>query len=735
MKLHRTLVGLVGVVLMIVGAFSTSNAEEINADASELEKTENVLELVIVTAQKVSQSIQEVSAAVSVTSGDTLTSIGATELADIQVLVPSIRLQKESASTEIYIRGVGSTLDLPMIESPNAFNINGIYIPREVSSASMFDVNRVEVLPGPQGTLYGRGALGGTINLITNRPGDEFASSVMLEAGNYSLIRGTATLNMPVNDKLAVRVALSGNYRDGYLESGANSAKDIAGMFSLDWQPSDDVSVFLWTHIEDKGGYADNLLSKGSFSDPKSQAFPHPGDPWNDLLDGDLEVYATLGPINRKPRDWQTKIFGGEINWDINDNLRLTYIPSYLDFEWDQGYWITHKPGDFGEEIKQTTHELRLSHDAGDKFKWLVGLYAYRFESKGKFFIKFGPNEMGAGPTPFWLNANDIQNHVLKGASIFGQATYSFTDRWRLVFGGRLSVDDRKANGFVPGLVEGTTTPSKEHINPFTGMPNWSWASNEKWDNFDWKLSIESDVGRNSLFYTTVQTGFQPGTFDSVPGLITKPSELLAFSTGIKNTFLDGRLIVNDELFYYDYTNLLTQAWDAATASNRLTNTDATIYGNQFDLSYLPRNNTQLRLSLAYLHARYADFVTVVGDFTNLQMQNAPDWTASLGLVQDWELQSGGYLRFQINSRFESSYWGDFSHSPGLYQDSYTRTNVLLAYHAVNEAWSLGVWVDNIENQAVQSAAAPGSPYFDPAPGAVFLEPPRTYGVRFTANF
>ena len=128
---------------------------------------------IIVTVQKRSQVIQDIPAAVTVIDGETLLARGVTTLADLQNLVPSIRLQKESASTEIYIRGVGSTLDVPMIEPPNAYNINGVYVPREVTSASFVDVERVEVLPGPQGTLYGRGAIGGVVNTVTRRPTDQ----------------------------------------------------------------------------------------------------------------------------------------------------------------------------------------------------------------------------------------------------------------------------------------------------------------------------------------------------------------------------------------------------------------------------------------------------------------------------------------------------------------------------------------------------------------------------------
>ncbi|MCC7411085.1 MAG: TonB-dependent receptor [Gammaproteobacteria bacterium] len=734
MKAYATIPSMAGALLLTV-SLTPAAAQAASDSGSGQQGSQTVLELIVVTAQKKDQSIQEVPAAVTAVTGDTMREVGITRLADVQNLVPSIRLQTESASTEVYIRGVGSTLDLPMIESPNAYNINGIFIPRELTSASMFDVERVEVLPGPQGTLYGRGALGGSINMITTRPGDTLESKLLLEGGNYDMVRATVTQNLPVSEQFKMRVSLNAHYHEGYLESGANSAEDYAGLVSFDWTPREDLSVYVWTHIEHKGGYADNLVSKGSATDPKSQAFPHPGDPWNDRLDGPLAVFATQGPVDKQDREWDARIVGGEINWDINDSLTLTYIPSYMHFEWDQGYWITHKLGDFGEDLNQTTHELRLSHDDGGRLKWLAGFYGYRFQSQGKFFIKFGPGEFGFPGPAFWLNANDIQDHVLKGIAFFGQATYSLRDDLRIVAGGRVSIDKREAHGFMQGLVAGADHPSSQHIGLFSGVPNPIWEGDEQWDNVDWKFGVEYDAAESTMLYATVQTGYQPGTFDSIPGVVANKSKLLAFSGGFKSSLLDGRLIVNDEVFYYDYSDLLTSAWNAAAGANVLTNTDSTIYGNQLDLSYLPWENTQLRFSLGYLHGRYDDFVTGTGDFTDNQMQNAPDWTVNLGLTQDWDLPSGGFVRARVDSRFESSYWGDFSHSSGLYQDAYTKTDASLTYHAPNESWSFGLWARNLEDTDVQSAAAPGSPFFDPAPGALFLEPPRTFGVRLAIRY
>jgi iron complex outermembrane receptor protein len=348
---------------------------------------------IVVTSQKRSQTLQEIPAAVTVIGDESLEIRGVTTLADVQSLVPSVRLQKESASTEIYIRGVGSTLDVPMIEPPNAYNINGVYVPREVTSASLVDVERMEVLPGPQGTLYGRGAIGGVVNTITRRPGDEFETRIMVEGGNYSLVRATLTQNIPLGDNAALRGSLSYHDHDGYLASGADSADDFAGFLAFEASPGDEFRIHLWAHLESRDGYAANLVSKGSVGKPRSQAFPNK-DPWDDRLEGDLESFATLGPITAQYRDWDTTLIGAEVDWSLSEALTLTYVPSHLDFDWRQEYWLTHKDGDFNESIDQQTHELRLAYADGGPVSWLAGLYAYEIETAGQLFIQFGPDEL-----------------------------------------------------------------------------------------------------------------------------------------------------------------------------------------------------------------------------------------------------------------------------------------------------------------------------------------------------
>jgi iron complex outermembrane receptor protein len=694
------------------------------------------LDEVVVTAQKRTQLLQEIPAAITAIERETFTVRGITTLADVQNLVPSVRLQKESASTEIYIRGVGSTLDLPMIEPPNAYNINGVYVPREVTSASLVEVERMEFLPGPQGTLYGRGAIGGVVNTITVRPTDRLETRAVVEAGNHAHLRATVSQNIPLGDSAAMRASLSYYERDGYLKSGADSADDFAGFLAVEASPTDSVNLHVWGHFESRDGFAANLLSKGDINNPKSQAFPN-GDPWDDRLEGDLAIYATLGPITAQDRDWETALVGAELNWDINERLALTYIPSYLDFDWRQGYWLTHKDGDFNQTIDQTTHELRLAYDGGGPLTWLGGIYAYEIETTGQLFIQFGPDELFPGsPAGLWLDASDVRDHRLRGTAVFGELRYALADDWRIVAGGRFSDDQRRANGFQPDIVVAPAV-DEDPVALFTGLAPPAWSNSESWTNIDWKLGVEFDAAEETLLYATAQTGFQPGTFDVFPDTVTEASELLSFTVGARSRLAGGRLVFNNEVFYYIYDNLLTQAFNAATGTNFLTSADTRIYGLQSDIAYAPASleNTQFSFSLGYLHARYDDFLEDSLDvFNGNQMQNAPDWTATLGVVHDWLLSSGAYIRADLSSRYESGFWGNFSHSPGMYQASYTKTDLALTWHSRKGTWSAGLWVKNLENSDVQSAAATGNPLTDPGPGAPFLEAPRTYGLRVTLS-
>jgi iron complex outermembrane receptor protein len=384
-----------------------------------------------------------------------------------------------------------------------------------------------------------------------------------------------------------------------------------------------------------------------------------------------------------------------------------------VDFDWHQGYWIGSKPSDFGESIRQTTHELRLAGGSEASAKWLAGLYYYRLETDGQLFIQVAP---GA-----WYDASDVREHVLEGSSAFGQVTLAATPGLRLVAGGRASFDHRTANGFEPGITYSTDPAA---------VANTRYANDARWNHVDWKLSAEHDIGTHGIAYATVQTAFQPGTFDQFPNSTTQPSNLLAIAVGWKQTLLEGRLRLADELFEYRYRDLLVQAFDAGTGALRLTNAQRVrIRGDQFDATWRATARIDTQLAVGYLHARNERFEIPLGNFDGLQLQNAPDWTVNLGLAHRLPFESGAELATSLRLRYEDAFWGDFLHSAGLRQAAAIRSSLSLSWRAAGGRYSLALWGRNLENKAVQAAAATAN---DPGPGNTFLEAPRTFGLTLT---
>ncbi|HSN72869.1 MAG TPA: TonB-dependent receptor [Steroidobacteraceae bacterium] len=665
-----------------------------------------VLEEVVVTARKRTEVLQRTPAAITAMTGESLVAFGIADIRAAQNFVPSVRFQPENASTEIYIRGVGSTLDLPNIDPPTSFNFNGIYIPREATSVGLFDIAQLEVLPGPQGTLYGRSSLGGTVNVTFNRPDLEaLATDVLFETGSDSLYRGTIVQNLPVTEEFAVRGAVDYIHHDGYLATGADSKDDWSARLSALYEPSDDLTVHVWTHGAKKHGRSPNLVRRGfngGTFDGDPTAFES-SDPWNDVIT-DTEPDAGR-------QDYENLVIGGQLDWTFGDDTTLTYIPGYVYLDWVGNYWLENLPSLLSAHYNQLTNELRLAGTAAERWEWLVGAYAYRMTNDGQFIVN-------------GFTLADINRNRLEGVAAFGEVTYQATDRLRLTVGGRYSDDEREGSG------------ATAFGEPYT--------AEQSFDRFDWKLGATYDVADAAMLYATVQTAYQPGTYNLFPSStdenLVKSAKLTAYSIGIKSRVLDDHLQINNEVFYYDYRDLFVQSFNLNTALLTTFNAEEVeIYGNQLDVLWQITENDRLNLAVGYLHARNKEFIVPPGinigtdrrDFGGYALQYAPDWTVSAGYQRDFHLPRG-YLRARVDSRYESAFWGTFSHARGTQQKSYIKSDASLTYHAASGAWSLGVWVRNIENEAVLAATTTGQfgPYAD-----VFLEPPRTYGVRLELQF
>lgn len=675
---------------------------------------------IVVTAQKQSQTLQKTPVAVTALDGAALISAGATDIRAVQAFVPSARFQQEGASTEIYIRGVGSTLDYPQIDPPTSFNFNGIYTPREATSVSLYDIDQLEVLPGPQGTLYGRSTLGGAVNVNFKRPTHDLSTESLVEAGNYSLVHATMVQNVPLSDVLAVRGAFDYTYRKGYMKSGADSADNFGARLSLLYTPTDSFTAYIWGAITDLNGSPPNLVPKGVSPDTlalEPNRFLNKN-AWNDQFPASYVPSLPAGQPQAEHWRYSNQMVGAQFDLRLGDNVTLTYIPSYLHLLSSPDYWLGAFPGNLTVRYDQTTHELRLAGE-NDRIKWIAGLYAYRLVSDGIF--SFGARSLEEGGVPVSI----VDRNQIKGAAAFGQITYSLTDSLRLTAGGRYSHDERVGRGrYFDGI----------------GLAPYDYA--HKFNHFDFKGGFEVDVAPRILAYGTVQTGYQPGTFNAFATTplttnVVKQAKLTAYTLGFKSRFFDNRLQINNEFFYYDYRGLFVSAYDTVLNTNRTFNADKVeIYGDQLDVIFKPSNDDQLNFSVGYLHARYKDF-TLPADsafpnqsFAGYQIQYSPSWTINGGYFHDFQT-AAGYVRAQVNTRYEGAFFADFNHTPGGRQKAYTKTDASLTYYSGSGNWSFGAWIKNIENEAVIAATAGGSNIpFNPQGATSFLEAPRTFGLR-----
>lgn len=676
---------------------------------------------IIVTAEKRSESLQKTPVAVTAISGEQIVAAGLTDLREAQRIVPGARFQNEGNTTQVFIRGVGSGLDYGNIEPTVGFTMNGLYVPREGTSAGFFDIASIEVLPGPQATLYGRSSLGGTVNVAFKRPEHDNSGSLLLEGGNYDMLHVTLAQNFAVSDELALRGAINYFRHDGYETTGADSADDVAWRLSALYDPSPDFSAYVWAMGATKHGAPHNPVNHGL--DPVTGQYDPDAfltkNPWNDDRSQpplDQYVIPGVGAPRAGTQDYDYIATGAQFDVALGDDATLTYIPGYisLDSAFNE-YWLGVVPAAISQYYRMQSHELRVS-GSSDKFEWLAGLYLYDQKNHGAYTV------LGT-----FLNV-DIRHNRLKGLGVFGQLTYHVTDSVRLTAGGRYSDDKRRADGFSPQVLAAPEA-DPDPASAFTFRGNYS--------NVDWKAALEWDVAPRVMLYAAAQTAYAPGTYNSTQSTPTfdnavRPAHLTAFTGGFKSRTADGRLQLNTEFYFSNYRNFIIQAYDINKLFNPLFNAQRIhVYGFQMDALWSPTDRDRINLNIGYTHARNKRFVTPDGDdFTGLAPQYAPDWTIAGGYSHIFPMP-GGDLVASVSGRFESKWWADYVHNLGTLQTASAKGDASLTYES-DKGWKLGAWVKNFTDKAV--IAATGAAGL-PGPATAFLEAPRTYGLRFSIDY
>lgn len=748
---------------------------------------------IIVTALRRSESVLKVPATIAVIGGGDLKTVGVNTVSDLQNLIPGVNIGSGNFGANIAIRGVTSTDQTSKGELGIAFNIDGAFIGRgQEEQVAFFDLERVEVLKGPQGTLYGRSSTGGAINVITKKPTlDRVGGYAKLELSSYDTKRFEAAINLPLSSTLALRVAGNINDTDGYLHPTAttvigspaanngagpssavlgagslparNDQVDQTGRASLLFKPSDRLTATVVATVGHIGGTGsgtatqDDLLAGGY---RQFQVVPN-------LVPTHLDehFYNFNEQVNLKFGGAQLDLLGNEQHFTARDQSTGTYNP------FDTGnptagpqFMLDNYRGTF--ETNQA--EARVSNIDTGFLDYVVGANYYHEKINESDHNWNAPltSSGGLSPTSQWTNAIDPVNTTQHEAyGFFGQVTLHLFARLGVVGGIRYTHDQSTRLGtFSVGPVAGCTYP-----NDCIGGPNNGAESDSK---ITWRGGLNFQMTPNDLFYASVSTGFKAGgfnDFDPRTGTTAPygPEQLTAYEIGYKGRPL-SRLTLSLSGYYYDYSKDQINGLTLFPTPNGVVGVLFTqlapveIYGAEGELRYQIYNATQFTAALAYEHSRIISLQTgflgyltgKFADFSGYALPSTPKFVANLSLTHAFQLAGDAQLRFRAATKISDGYYlNDYANAVRFRQPAFTRSDFSLTYAAAADRYTVQLFVENIENQ-LQRTAGPGgyngtyggftggmpTPEADgtayPTQSLNFgVSRPRFYGIRFGVQF
>jgi iron complex outermembrane receptor protein len=685
------------------------------------------LDAIVVTAEKRAEPVQKVPAAVQVVSGPQLEAAGVKDLTGLEFNFTGATFDFALLAIEETIRGIGPAAFQPGIDSPVSFNIDGLDAPRVATLVGLFDLDRVEVLPGPQGTLYGGAASGGVVNFVTRNPGKDFAIETLAEVGNYNATHVSFAVDGPITSKLRMRAVYDRDTHDGYLSNGEDDKVAQAGRLTLVGDPTDDLTFNLKATYFHNGG-------NGAGQSPASLV--DTPDPW---------AYNTppLQSFSLPPReDLTIFMLNLRTDWGLGDGRLGGLELGELTLSYEGGYvGVNHHLGELAGPAAnpqdlyghlgdhRQTHEIRLLNSAGP-LKFLVGLWYERDTTT--WYTKF-IDLAGAGSGVDFQIFQMPRPQLTESEAAYTQVTYSLADALRVTGGARYSIDKKQVENAA-----------------YLGVPL---AFEHTWHRPDWKAGVEYDLSRHNMLYATIQSGYTRGGYDPNTAGEISPATAIAYSMGAKNTFSNGRIVLNDEGFYYDYRNY--QVIAAAVSMNPVPIFNvpkSAIYGDELDANVQLTEDDVFSGGVTWLHARYTNFPAGSVDLTGLQMKNAPDWTANVGWQHTFRLGSAGKLVADFQNHYNAGYWSEFDHglvsnigsqpgcdgSPagapacedGIHQKPFWKSDTNLTYSPQAGNWHVTFFVLNMQNVVTKG----GGLNLNGVRNASF-DPPRLYGFRVQGRF
>ena len=734
---------------------TAAELEVAEAETAPAETEGRRLGTVTVTAQKRETSLQSTPVAISAFEGETLEERGIDDLANLQSYIPNLHVGEEQGQFKISLRGIGLQGTSTISDSGVAFYIDGNYIARPIGGTATFhDIERIEVLRGPQGTLYGRNATGGVVNVISKLPTDEFEGSVGASAGSRDFYEVRGVLNVPVSDTVAMRFSGLYNEEEGYIENQSSepgtqdffgSNGDTALRGQLLYSGDDGLDVLLSATYNDRDGSGVNMayLERNIGGPPPTQALlmtlpPDPTDPL--VANNDVASYNTTESFSTFAR--VTKDFGG-----VEAFLQASYYELEADIQQDfDGSPVDVSTFNKHDDTDAQSIEARLSSDTDSPLSWILG--AYYFKEDTYIFRRVRLNGLTPGGV---INLPDFlldENGESQTIAAFGTATYAFTPTFRASLGLRYTEDEKT----------GTKVTRGNFGQPFPpDIPNAEFPGEAEFSKLTWRAGIEWDATDQMFVYASASSGYKAGGFNATSnGLPYEPEEIIAYEAGIKSDFWDNRARINVDTFYYDYTDLqLTTLRTINNAPGQFTTNAAatTLYGIELDTQFVLSNNWLLNASYSFIDAEFDELWSTDprdpyppfnpndpeglgrSDLSGNKLPYVSENTLNLGLQYDTDLGSYGRLTAAINHAWRDDMYLREHNDPTIdLVEANGKTDVTVTYFVADTNFRITGYVTNIEDD-VQKTNVFVSPGFVGLSATSAYTKPRTFGVRLDYDF
>ena len=718
------------------------------------------LEEIIVTAERREASLQQVPISIAAVSGETLEKLAIDDVMALYVQTPGMSFSRAGGEAQVYIRGIGTDAFGVTIDPSVAIHMDGVYLGRpQMGLAQFLDVERIEVLKGPQGTLYGRNATGGAINIISRMPQDEFEGYVTAGIGNFERRELKAAASLPLSENWGARIATRLLTDDGFTED-----LDRFGVNSIDDQNMN-ASRAILAYDGDNGVEFSLIGDYTNFRSGNRSAKPLDGLSFAIVNGAAPQNFGETRNNMRTFHDWQTGGVTARLALPLGDSVSLTTLVGYREYDSDfffntDGTEVEVTRSYFEYDSEQISAEVQLASTGDSRFNWLLGAYYLEEDKSGA--LGLGRATHPAFGVVSFIIPNEDETEAM---AVFGEATFDLSDQWSATLGVRWS-DEDKSDFTSVGAIFGDNTGLASTGNVVQFFTRTEDAS---WDDVSPRLVLTYRPSDDQMYYGSVTKGFKSGgwnAFDGSPSF--EPEEVLSYEAGFKTDMSEGRLRLNGSVFYYDYKDL-----QVSTFQNGLTVTtnaaDATVYGAELELSALPIPEFRINASLGYLSAEFDDFVsangrcptdatpaelaggcngagpgeTRVADLSGNTLQNAPEFKGNVNGTYTWGTAAGGEVALFLQASYQSEIFHTQFNDPLIGQDDITLVDARLSYYDPEGRWEVGAWGKNLtdeeyfQNTVRFTSLSEGNPAdrFNIGAGLGYPAPGISYGVDLTIRF